>query len=545
MAHDVRLGPVLDLGEHVWFNLTSTNDVQAAWYIKANLWVGGQIVDQFDTTSKRVNNFFSTNNFAEYMYGRKLLAILERLYHVTSGPELRAAELASERFVPFVMGMSADDAQHAAFEQLRLRGRLPPSSRSGAIGAESLLLLEKLPDEYTFKQTRLDEWYKGEVKNEPAWSLAELIKIIPQWLEKPPSAHLAVFEPSFDFVVQANAAAAARQGRGPLPPGYILKGNCFLCGEKNCYVDNKCEKFCLTCKNKHCPGLVPSKKCVIHADTMPVGATTTRFDGKPVSDKTLAFLCDEWRKHKAGRPRAHAADGGPAEEGLSQEELGDFELDEYARAYAGSAERFAPPQNFEWYNLDASSAEAHLRSSAPRRGGGGRRHRVRLCRRRHARGAGVGRVLRAHRVKARRGRARRGRHRLPFRRVKAQRGRLRLPSRARGASAGAVSAARRVRVRRDRHCARAGGGVRAGRGARRRRVAGGARLQRAARARARAPRQRAVRRARRRAARRDRRRHDPPFRAHPSCRQGAHCLGLVGAASSPPGADDAAQEPPD
>jgi len=111
-------------------------------------------------------------------------------------------------------------------------------------------------------------------------------------------AHLAAFEPSFNFVAQANAAAAARQGRGPLPPGYIPKGDCFLCGEKNCYVD-KCPKFCLKCKNKHCPGLMPSKKCVIHADTMPVGATTTRFDGKPVSDKTLAFLCNEWRKHKA------------------------------------------------------------------------------------------------------------------------------------------------------------------------------------------------------------------------------------------------------
>ena len=123
----------------------------------------------------------------------------------------------------------------------------------------------------------------------------------------------------------------------------------------------KCTKFCPTCKNRHCPGLVPSKKCVIHFDTMPVGATTTRFDGKPVSDKTLAFLCDEWRKHKAGKPRAHAADGGPAKEGLSQEELGDLELDEYAHAYAGSAERFTPPPDFEWYNLDASSAEAHLR----------------------------------------------------------------------------------------------------------------------------------------------------------------------------------------
>ena len=61
IAHDVRLGPVLDLGEHACFNLTSTNDAQAAWYIKANLWVGGQIVDQFDATSKRVDNFFSTN----------------------------------------------------------------------------------------------------------------------------------------------------------------------------------------------------------------------------------------------------------------------------------------------------------------------------------------------------------------------------------------------------------------------------------------------------------------------------------------------------
>jgi len=238
--------------------------------------------------------------------------------------------------------------------------RRPPLGVN-AIGAESLMLLKKLPDEYTFKQTRLDEWYKGEVKNEPAWSLVELIKIIPQWLElAPPSAHLAAIGPSFDFVAQANAAAAARQGRGPLPPGYIPKGACFLCGEQNCYVD-KCTNFCPTCKNKHCPGLVPSKKCVIHADTMPVGATTTRFDGKPVSDKTLAFLCDEWRKHKAGRSRAHAADGGPAEEGLSQEELGDLELDEYARAYAGSAEHFAPPQNFEWYSLDASSAETHLR----------------------------------------------------------------------------------------------------------------------------------------------------------------------------------------
>jgi len=352
--------PVLDLSEHAWFNLTSANDAQAAWYIKANLWVGGQIVDQFDATSKRVDNFFSTNAFTEYMYGRKLLTILERLYHVTSGPELRAAELASDSFVPFVMGMSPVDAEHAAFEQLRLHGRLPPFSRGDAVGAKSLLLLKKLPDAYTFKQTRLDEWYKGEVKNEPAWSLVQLIKIIPQWLGlPPPSAHLAAFRPSSDFVAQANTAAAARQGRGPLPPGYIPKGACFLCGEQNCYV-TKCTKFCPMCRNKHCPGLVPSKKCVIHADTMPIGATTTRFDGKPVLDKTLAFLCNEWRKHKAGRPRAHAADGGPAEEGLSQEELGDLELVEYVHAYAGSAVRFTPPPDFKWFNLDASSAEAHL-----------------------------------------------------------------------------------------------------------------------------------------------------------------------------------------
>jgi len=53
----------------------------------------------------------------------------------------------------------------------------------------------------------------------------ELIKIILQWLGlPPPSAHLAAFRPSFDFVAQANAAAAARQGRGRLPPGYIPKG---------------------------------------------------------------------------------------------------------------------------------------------------------------------------------------------------------------------------------------------------------------------------------------------------------------------------------
>jgi len=265
MAHNARLGPVLDLDEHAWFNLTSTNDAQANWYIKANLWVGGQIVDQFDATSKRVENFFSTNNFAEFMYGRKLLAILERLYHVTSGPELRAAQLAPDSFVPFVMGMSPVDAEHAAFEQLRLHGRLPSASRNTAVGAESLLLLEKLPDAYMFKQTQLDEWYKGEVKNEPAWSLVELIKIIPRWLRPPPpSAHLAAFEPSLDFVAQ-----------------------------------------------------------------------------------------------EAGQPRAHAADGGSAEVGLSQEELGDLELDEYARAYAGPAERL-PPQDFEWYSLDASSAEAHL-----------------------------------------------------------------------------------------------------------------------------------------------------------------------------------------
>jgi len=162
------LGPVLDLSEHSWFNLTSANDAQAAWYIKANLWVGGQIVDQFDATSKRVDNFFSTNAFTEYVYGGKLLTVLERLYHVTSGPELRAAEPASDSFVPFVMGMSPVDAEHAAFEQLQLHRRLPPSSRGDAVGAESLLLLKKLPDAYTFKQTRLDEWYKGEVNQERA-----------------------------------------------------------------------------------------------------------------------------------------------------------------------------------------------------------------------------------------------------------------------------------------------------------------------------------------------------------------------------------------
>jgi len=192
ISHDIRICPVLEMNEHLWFNLTSTGDAYANWLIKANLWVSGQIVDQFDSTSKRVDNFFSKHAFSEYMHGRNLLRILEGLYNVTSGPELRAAELALERFVPFVMGMSADDAQHAAFEQLRLRGRLPPSSWSGAIGAESLLLFQKLPDEYTFKQTRLDEWYKGEVKNEPAWSLTELIKIIPQWLEKPPSARTSL-----------------------------------------------------------------------------------------------------------------------------------------------------------------------------------------------------------------------------------------------------------------------------------------------------------------------------------------------------------------
>jgi len=42
IAHNIRLGLVLDVNEHSWFNLTGAGDAQAAWYIKANLWVSGQ-----------------------------------------------------------------------------------------------------------------------------------------------------------------------------------------------------------------------------------------------------------------------------------------------------------------------------------------------------------------------------------------------------------------------------------------------------------------------------------------------------------------------